>query len=290
MVAALTENYTEGRTVIDDLLSTECIQRLDRLVHEKAEGYQSADPFPHIVIDDFLPVEPLSEALRYFPSPQQLRWIKYDDTNEVKLAFPEAEQLARPLREVLYFLNTPMMLQFLERLTGIGKLISDPYFVGGGLHQIQRGGHLGIHADFNKHNRFDLDRRLNLLIYLNQNWKEEYGGHLELWDRDMTRCAKKVLPVFNRCVIFSTTSHSFHGHPVPLTCPEGWSRKSIATYYYTNGRPEEEQNTEHSTLFQHRPGLIIKPQSYPVRIAKKAARLVMPPIVTETLYHLRRKK
>jgi Rps23 Pro-64 3,4-dihydroxylase Tpa1-like proline 4-hydroxylase len=93
-----------------------------------------------------------------------------------------------------------------------------------------------VHADFNRHEKLNLDRRLNLLLYLNRDWKEEYGGHLQLWTRDMGRCVVKVLPVFNRCVVFSTTDFSYHGHPDPLTCPPGRTRKSIAMYYYTNGR------------------------------------------------------
>ena len=115
-----------------------------------------------------------------------------------------------------------------------------------------RGGRLGIHADFNRHPRFDLDRRLNLLVYLNKDWREEYGGHLELWNRGMTHCEVKILPVFNRVVLFSTTDFTYHGHPDPLACPEGMTRKSLALYYYTNGRPTDEVSGGHTTLFRPR--------------------------------------
>jgi hypothetical protein len=91
------------------------------------------------------------------------------------------------------------------------------------------------------------------LIYLNRDWREEYGGHLELWNAAMTQCDVRVLPVFNRAVIFSTTDRSFHGHPDPLKCPEGMTRKSMALYYYSRGRPEEEVSPSHSTLWQIRP-------------------------------------
>jgi Rps23 Pro-64 3,4-dihydroxylase Tpa1-like proline 4-hydroxylase len=139
-------------------------------------------------------------------------------------------------------------------LTGIQDLISDPFYRGGGLHNILPGGKLGVHADFNKHQKYDLDRRLNLLLYLNKDWKEEYGGHIELWDKNMQKCVKRVLPIFNRVVIFTTTDHSFHGHPDPLNCPNPMSRKSLALYYYTHGRPEEDESQTHSTLFKLRPG------------------------------------
>jgi Rps23 Pro-64 3,4-dihydroxylase Tpa1-like proline 4-hydroxylase len=147
-----------------------------------------------------------------------------------------------------------VFIDFLETLTGITGLLPDPHLWGGGLHQIQRGGFLKVHADFNRHERLDLDRRLNLLVYLNKDWKEEYGGQLELWSRDMKRCEERVLPVFNRCVVFSTTDTSYHGHPDELTCPEGWTRKSMALYYYTTGRSAEETSQSHSTLYQERPG------------------------------------
>ena len=156
-------------------------------------------------------------------------------------------------RNFLYALNSDTFLTVLSAITGITNLISDMNFEGGGLHNTTRGGHLEIHADFNKHSLNGLDRRINVLLYLNKQWREEYGGHLELWDRDMTRCHSRLLPVFNRCVIFGTTDYTYHGHPHPLTCPEGTSRKSIALYYFSKGRPAHEVSGTHTTLFQTRP-------------------------------------
>ncbi len=112
-----------------------------------------------------------------------------------------------------------------------------------------RGGFLKVHADFNWHPKLKLDRRLNVLIYLNRDWKDEYGGALELWDRSMTGPEKSVLPVFNRTVVFSTTDFSYHGHPHPLACPEATTRKSVSLYYYSNGRPDEEKSAPHDTIF-----------------------------------------
>lgn len=261
-------------------------RRILRLAEEKAVEYQTAEPFPHIVIDDFLPVEPLENALKDFPNPREIRWKGYDGEHERKFEYNSAERLENSVRSVLYFLNSPITLEFLETLTGIKGLISDPYFIGGGLHQSEVGGFLNIHADFNKLTKLNLDRRLNLIIYLNKDWKEEYGGHLELWDRDMKSCAKRILPVFNRCVIFSTTDHSFHGHPIPLTCPKDVTRKSIATYYYTNGRPAEEVTEKHSTLFQQRPDSPALGRNF-TRKAKKIALSLTPPILLDTYYKLR---
>ena len=147
-------------------------------------------------------------------------------------------------------MSAPPVLQFLEALTGIEGLIPDPYFGGAGPHQIEPGGFLKIHADFNWHPLLKLDRRLNLIVYLNREWREEYGGHIELWDREMTRCERKVLPVWNRTVVFNTTDFSYHGHPEPLASPPGTTRKSVSFYYYSNGRPAEERSAPHDTLFR----------------------------------------
>ena len=127
----------------------------------------------------------------------------------------------------------------------------------GGLHEIKQGGVLKIHTDFNKHPTNNLDRRVNLLLYLNKNWKDSYGGHLELWDKNMKECFNKVKPEFNTMVIFNTNDFSNHGHPDPLKCPYNLSRKSIATYYFSNGRPQNEINKrliKNKTYFKNRFG------------------------------------
>jgi hypothetical protein len=275
-------------TALDALLAEPVLERLRTLGSSRAEEYAAGNPFPHIVLDDFLPEEPLLSALAAFPEPRQLRWIGYDDVHERKLAYPVAERLPPPLRDILFMLNCSAVLQFLEALTGIQGLVPDPHFTGGGLHQIERGGFLGVHADFNRLDRLGLERRLNLLLYLNRDWRDEYGGHLELWDRGMTRCVKRVLPVFNRCVVFSTTDFAFHGHPTPLTCPEGWTRKSLATYYYSNGRPASEVSDSHSTLFQQRPG-VAAPARSALRRIKMATLMLVPPIVLAGYERLRRR-
>lgn len=282
-MAATLEKSSSPNPVLDQLLTDQVTQRLDQLAAQYSEQYQSNDPFPHIVIDDFLPASVLEAVLHGFPDPERLKWIKHNNPDEKKLAFNAVEKLPSVTRDTLYFLNSAVVLQFLERLTGIKDLLPDPYYLGGGLHQIVPGGHLEVHADFNKH-RTGLDRRLNLLIYLNQNWKEEYGGHLELWDTSMKGCVKKVLPVFNRCVVFSTTDFSYHGHPTPLTCPPGQTRKSMALYYYTLGRPAEEVSGAHSTLFQTRPGAETKNLK---RTLRKVALGILPPFLVDGYVYLK---
>jgi hypothetical protein len=155
-------------------------------------------------------------------------------------------------RHLLAEFNSAVFVDFLERLTDIPALIPDPHYFGGGLHQIRPGGYLKVHADFNRHDRLDLERRLNGILYLNKDWHEDYGGHLEIWDDDMTTCVERVLPVFNRFLVFATLSTANHGHPDPLTCPPDRARRSMALYYYTSDRPAA--SGDHTTIFRQRPG------------------------------------
>jgi Rps23 Pro-64 3,4-dihydroxylase Tpa1-like proline 4-hydroxylase len=212
--------------------------------------YASADPFPHIVLDGLFNDRDLDAVLADFPAPAQMDWRRFDSALEKKLGYyHESSAISDTVRRFLDATNSFEMLLFLEALTGIDGLIPDPYFGGGGLHQIEPGGFLKVHADFNVHPKLHLDRRLNMLVYLNKNWREEYGGHLELWSAETRTPRKRILPIFNRTVIFSTTDTSLHGHPHPLTCPAGMTRKSVSLYYYTAGRPREERSAPHDTIF-----------------------------------------
>ena len=258
----------------------------------KREEYASAQPFPHIVLDDFLPPAVLDEVLAEFPKPQEADWHAFDSALERKLATKDDTEMGEATRHLLAELNSAPFIDFLERLTGIAGLVPDPHFEGGGLHQIEPGGHLKVHADFNLHPRTGLERRLNVLIYLNRDWKDEYGGALELWNRDMTACDERILPYFNRCVVFSTTDTSYHGHPEPLTCPEDRTRKSMALYYYSKDRPAQDGGGAHNTLFQARPGeeLPSAPadEAPPFRERFKAVvRQVTPPILVAAARRLR---
>ena len=217
--------------------------------------YVAAEPFPHIVIDGLFDDADLDAVLADFPAPEAMRWVRFDNPLEKKLGFHhEQSAVSDRVRRFLDAMNGFEMLLFLEALTGIDGLIPDPYFAGGGLHQIEPGGFLKIHADFNVHPKLHLDRRLNMLIYMNKGWREPWGGHLELWDASMRECRVKIAPLFNRTVIFSTTDTSFHGHPHPLASPAGVTRKSVSFYYYTAGRPESERSAAHDTIFREPEG------------------------------------
>src|SRR6185312_10800494 len=179
--------------------------KLYAIAGDVRDSYRSAQPFPHAVIDNLFDESLLDALLAVFPDPKSRYWHRFDAEKEIKLALDTEDVIPMQIRLFLYFLNGSLFINFLEGLTGIPGLIPDPHWFGGGLHQIERGGKLAIHADFNNHGRLHLDRRLNLLLYLNKDWKPEYGGDFEMWDRDMSACVRKIAPLFNRMVIFSTT-------------------------------------------------------------------------------------
>ena len=227
---------------------------------ESYEGYHAASPYPHLVMDNLFNPEILRAVLREWPAEKDDSLETHNDGTYVKKKIGTTWQtkFGSETKKCFIGLLDPAFLKVLEKVTGISGLIPDPYMFGGGLHATSSGGKLAIHADYNKHPLFKLDRRLNLLIYLNEGWTEENGGWLELWDREMKACVKRVLPVFNRTVVFSTTSISFHGQPEPIVGPPNLSRRSIALYYFSNGRADEgiimpAAADEHSTLWQSRP-------------------------------------
>jgi len=226
-------------------------EHLEENVDQMKARYQSARPYPHIVIDNLLQPEAAKAAMAEFPPLDPESWNNYVHINERKFSNTDPGTWPPTLRQILDELNSPRFVHFVGELLGADNLIADPSLEGGGLHQSPRGGFLNIHADFtvHPHNR-NWERRANIILYLNDDWKPEYGGDLELWSTDMKECVEKVSPVGNRAVIFSTSSDSFHGHPDPILCPEGRARQSMALYYFS----VEEDPVVRSTEYRSRPG------------------------------------
>lgn len=222
--------------------------------------YQKSPPFPNIYFDDFFKPDFLHNILEEFPDLEKLKEkIHFQNPNENKLATKGEYKFGPKTKQLVHYLNSQPFLEFLQKLTGIKEtLIPDPYFAGGGYHEIKPGGFLKLHVDFHSHKQMGLSRRINLLVYLNEDWEESFGGHFELWERDMSKSVVKILPLFNRVAIFSTTGDSWHGHPDKLACPPDRSRKSLALYYYTNGRPDSElkasEKNRITTTFKGRAG------------------------------------
>lgn len=227
------------------------LQWNDRLAN-LANQYQENQPIPHIFLRDFLEPQIAHTIAEEFPDPQSEAWTHYQHQNENKLGLTKRERFPQELGLVVDELNSPDFVQWLSDLTGIPGLLPDPMLEGGGLHQSGRGGFLNVHTDFsNHHYHKNWCRRVNLILYLNEGWQQEWGGAIELWDDGMKQCVAKYPPLLNQALIFNTDHRSYHGFPEPLQCPEGVSRKSLALYYYTI--ESSEKMTVRSTNYRARP-------------------------------------
>jgi Rps23 Pro-64 3,4-dihydroxylase Tpa1-like proline 4-hydroxylase len=226
-------------------------ERLEKIARERRAEYAAADPYPHVVIDDFLPAETAEAALEEFDETAE-GWKHYTHYNERKMALTGMDWMRPRMRALFEALQSDRFVRFVETLSGIENLLADPDLDGAGMHRSVRGGFLNLHVDFQSHTKNShWSRQINLLLYLNREWRDEWNGALELWDPGLTRCARKVSPVFNRCLIFNTRAGSYHGHPAPLACPEDVSRKSLALYYF---RDEGEAQQLQSTHYRAVPG------------------------------------
>lgn len=213
--------------------------------------YQQESPFPYIKLDHFLKEDTATAIHDSFPKVGEKGWIHYVHYNEKKHGLNKLEHFSPVISEAIQELNSDRFVKWLTALTGIEGLKADSMLEGGGLHQTLKGGFLNVHADFTVHpHKRNWRRRVNLIVYFNPEWEEQYGGALELWDRKMTQCEISIPPLFNRCVIFNTDEDSFHGYPEPISCPEDTSRKSIALYYFTEEKVAPKKRT---TNYQARP-------------------------------------
>ena len=226
---------------------------LVKLAKEVKEEFDSNEPFPYLELKNLFDEDILSKAVEEIKDTRANN-LQYRDANQIKnLTEGRAliESSPENIRKVFRALNSEYFTTFLRDVTGISDLFADDTFRGGGIHHIPPGGKLGIHIDFSRP-RWDnsVYRRANVLLYLNKDWQENWGGHLELWDNNVSsggKCIKKISPEFNTLALFGTQKASWHGHPHPLQCPKDRARQSFAAYYYSKHPSDDLQ--EHSTVF-----------------------------------------
>ena len=215
------------------------VNNLD-LLKVKKSLYQES-PFPHICIDDFWHkdfLENVSNEVSVFDN-----WAGEKEFYGSKKKAWQSDWAKLPpsTKQLLLFLNQPLMLNVIEFFMNERNLISDPYLEGGGIHSTGQNGFLKIHADFNWHEKLQLYRRINILIYLNKDWKSNYGGQIELARKNSKGISDNKIsidPTFNRTLIFITDDNSYHGQPKPVNHPKSLRRNSIAAYYYTSKKPK----------------------------------------------------
>jgi Rps23 Pro-64 3,4-dihydroxylase Tpa1-like proline 4-hydroxylase len=238
------------------------------------EEVRAAKPFPHVLIDNFLYEEFAHEVVRSWPSFETAAKMGrgYSTINERhKVGVTQSSEFPQPLKELDAALASAGFLEDLATIFEIPDLVADPELVGGGLHQTGPRGRLDVHIDFNYIEARKLHRRLNILVYFNEGWPPEWGGQLELWDKDVSVCVSSFDPIFNRCVIFETSEISYHG-VTKVTCPNSVVRRSFAGYYYTVAAPAHWTGTSHSTVFKARPEESLKKGVMAVKHVSEAAK------------------
>jgi Rps23 Pro-64 3,4-dihydroxylase Tpa1-like proline 4-hydroxylase len=219
----------------------------------------SAIPFPHFKIDNFLSADFANQIFDSFPSHEFTiskgkQFTKLNEKGKTQLT--DSNFFPAPVKKLNEILAAQNFLDDMSFVFDIPKLLPDHNLVGGGIHQTGSKGRLDVHIDFNRIAERDLHRRLNILIYFNKEWKSEWGGNIELWDKEVKTCHQSFEPIFNRCVVFATNEISYHG-VTEIKCPEGVTRKSFAAYYYTNYAPAY-YTKDHSTIFRARPDEVIR--------------------------------
>lgn len=220
------------------MLRTIRSDELKQRLQADTRAFAEAKPFKHIVMDDFLTKDVSESLAQAFPHEDWPSWHRnvtaQDKFQPKKLTCDRIELIPEPLDRLILELNSGPVINWLEALTGISNLVPDPYLFGGGLHSTGPGGMLKPHIDFHYGKNQRLHRRLNLLVYLNTDWSEEFNGGLELWDQEKDSIAKIVYPELGRAVLFQTDANSLHGFSTPLKTR---TRNSVAMYYYTVEAP-----------------------------------------------------
>lgn len=216
---------------------------------------EAAPGFPHFCIDNFLEEAFANEVRDSFPSyaDAEKTGRVFSTVNEKrKVQITDSSLFPPAIYKLHELLASDAFVAAMSEMTGIPNLIADPELSGGGIHETNSGGHLDVHIDFNYNPKTQLHRRLNILVYFNKDWPEEYGGVLDLWDKDVKKCLGRFNPLFNRAAGFLTSELSWHG-VTPITCPPDQMRRSFAVYYYTKEAPVGWDGQAHSTIFKARP-------------------------------------
>jgi hypothetical protein len=219
------------------------------------QQYVNAQPFPFVTIDAFLDPGFVKKVVDAYPTFERAaaQGITFNAVNEQKkVQITDSNLFPEPVAELNAALAAPSFLSELSYVTGIPNLVADAELVGGGMHITGPGGRLDVHVDFNYIEKLTLYRRLNLLLYLNPIWKEQWGGQIQLWDKGINNCVQSFAPKLNRCVLFETSDISFHG-VTPVSRAATYPRCSFASYYYTRESPPNWKGSVHSTIFRARP-------------------------------------
>jgi Rps23 Pro-64 3,4-dihydroxylase Tpa1-like proline 4-hydroxylase len=233
------------------VMNDKLINQIERINQQSVQN----DPFPHFSFDNFLDQDFANEIYDAFPSYEEALKIghQFKAVNEkFKIQITDSKKFPKPILELHNLLSSDAFVAKVGHMLNIPNLLADPDLQGGGIHETNSGGHLDVHIDFNYVRQKAWHRRVNILIYFNKNWKEEYGGYFDIWDKEVKNRKGYFAPAFNQACGFATGEYSWHG-VTPVTCPADMMRRSFAVYYYTKEAPEGWDGVEHSTIFKARP-------------------------------------
>ncbi len=257
---------------------------LPRQIEELQSSYRNAKPFPHVVIDGMFAPEVLEALLTEMAEMGADKWKRVDqDSREQTFRMKSAAQLGPAGEEFLRIIHSAAFLHFLSEITGIPRLLPDPYLLGSGYARMRRGDYFNVHSDRNVAYDTGMLRRLAMIVFLNKSWSPEYHGKLELWNHDATSCDAAIDPLFNRTAIFEVADPNYHGVPIPLACPADRARQSFLVYYHTAGAKGESDVKPHTSLFA--------PRSHGTNrmTLRQFAREVTPPFLVRALRKLGRR-
>jgi hypothetical protein len=213
------------------MIQTFDIDKMENQIERLRQEFHSAQPFEYVIIDNFLNNEIYHKILSQIPEPQFENKSRDFIFARNKFESPNFQIFGEVFAALKDDLRTERFAAALSSIYG-RKLFVDPNFVGGGLHQGGERSYLDMHADFNRHpGNADWLRELNLLLYLNPDYKDEYGGHLELQNAT-SGVQGRISPIGNRLVIMLTKEHTLHGYK-EVSFPSGQYRTSIAAYAYS---------------------------------------------------------
>lgn len=263
---------TDSAAALKEFLTSEiCLPQDIGLLRQ---AYRAAKPFPHVVMDGIFSATLLERVTAEATRLKSDQWIQiHQDQLEKVQRMRSALEIGNAGRDLVTLLHSAGFLYLLSEITGIWQLLPDPYLQGGGHASMRRGDYFKIHADRNVAYDTGLTRRLAMIVFLNKDWPRDYGGELELWNEEGTRCETAIAPVFNRTVLFEVAYPNYHGVPRPLACPPDRMRHSFLVYYHTVGVGMGDKITPHTSRFA--------PQFYrrSKSLLRRAAEQITPPIV-----------
>jgi hypothetical protein len=248
---------------------------------ELEKTFKNNAPFPHIVVDGLFSPDLLELMDREFDALTNEDWRLHYSKEEIKLGSRPNTRLGHATQLYFNTIYCGTFVDFLERITGIERLVTDPSLCNGGLHEMPTGGKFAVHADFNQEERTGLYTRVVFITYLNKDWLASYGGALELWSLEENKCQVEVQPVVGRSVLFLHSPRSLHGLPDPVNAPNGRPRRSAAAYFYSKECPEGETAGFRATVFPYR-----GPRTNAQKL-KNAVKYVMPPVLADAVWSTR---